>query len=58
MPKATFEEIQKHVRETSFYLLGVLIEGRKDGTWKQHLFIWPFVAVVVVIVYLIVRSFI
>ena len=55
---------QDAVRETSFYLVGIAIEGGKQTkpekgiNIKGYLFLWPFVIAFCIVLYLLTQAFI
>lgn len=53
-----YEDFQKAVvKESSFFLLGVVLEGSKGLGWRGALFIWPFLVAFGIILYLLTRVF-
>jgi hypothetical protein len=44
------------VQESSYFMLGVAMEGSKGGGWKGALFIWPFALAILIFIFLLVRT--
>jgi len=53
--KWKWEEFSKWFWEFFYYLVGAGMEGSKGGGWKGALFIWPFLIILAVIVFLVVK---
>lgn len=52
------KEIKEFFMEVRNFLVGVTMEGSKGKGIVGTLFIWPFVIVLIIVVYLIIRIFI
>ena len=50
--------MSKFLTELKIYLLGILLDGPKGLGSKGWLFVYPFVLIILIILYLIIRIFI
>jgi hypothetical protein len=50
--------VPKFIKEILMYLLGVGMEGGKDKGWKGYIFVIPFILILTIIIFLMIRIFI
>ncbi len=58
MKKVEVKELWKFITEFNFFLLGSGIESGKEKKWQGWLFALPFLAVLGILMFLVVRVFI
>lgn len=63
--KVEFKEIKKFITDFNSYSLSIAIDSGKEAAkgktnkkWVGTLFIWPFVIVLIIVIYLIVNIFV